>query len=101
MAAWLLDSERLYSQIDGAIAEDYGRIGQLQRQVTELRLRIRQLGLAAVAAPRVGPQQPRSFDRLFAALDRDVHQATRTMRVERGRPNHCRPAQKSRSMPRG
>lgn len=40
----LLDSERLYSQIDGAIAEDYGRIGQLQRQVLELRLRIRQLG---------------------------------------------------------
>lgn len=40
----LLDSERLYSQIDGAIAEDYGRIGQLQRQVMELRLRIRQLG---------------------------------------------------------
>ncbi|MDP0881174.1 hemolysin D, partial [Klebsiella variicola] len=40
----LLDSERLYSQIDGAIAEDYGRIGLLQRQVLELRLRIRQLG---------------------------------------------------------
>ena len=40
----LLDSERLYAQIDGAIAEDVGRIGQLQRQVLELRLRIRQLG---------------------------------------------------------
>ncbi|WP_458372386.1 HlyD family type I secretion periplasmic adaptor subunit [Pseudomonas lactis] len=40
----LLDSERLYAQIDGAIAEDFGRIGQLQRQVLELRLRIRQLG---------------------------------------------------------
>ncbi len=33
----------LYAQVDGAIAEDYGRIGQLQRQVLELRLRIRQL----------------------------------------------------------
>ena len=40
----LLDTEGLYAQIDGAIAEDYGRIGQLQRQVMELRLRIRQLG---------------------------------------------------------
>ena len=40
----LLDSERLHAQIDGAIAEDVGRIGQLQRQVLELRLRIRQLG---------------------------------------------------------
>ncbi len=40
----LLDSERLYSQINGSIAEDDGRIGQLQRQVLELRLRIRQLG---------------------------------------------------------
>jgi len=38
----LLDSERLYAQIDGSIAEDYGRIGQLQRQILELRLRIRQ-----------------------------------------------------------
>lgn len=40
----LLESERLYAQINGTIAEDYGRIGQLQRQVLELRLRIRQLG---------------------------------------------------------
>lgn len=40
----LLESERLYAQLDGAIAEDFGRIGQLQRQVLELRLRIRQLG---------------------------------------------------------
>lgn len=40
----LLDTEGLYAQIDGAIAEDYGRIGQLQRQVMELRLRIRQVG---------------------------------------------------------
>lgn len=40
----LLESERLYAQIDGAIAEDFGRIGQLQRQVLELRLRIRKLG---------------------------------------------------------
>ena len=38
----LLDSERLYAQIDGSIAEDFGRIGQLQRQILELRLRIRQ-----------------------------------------------------------
>jgi len=40
----LLESERLYAQINGAIAEDSGRIGQLQRQALELRLRIRQLG---------------------------------------------------------
>lgn len=40
----LLESERLYAQINGAIAEDFGRIGQLQRQVLELRLRIRKLG---------------------------------------------------------
>jgi len=40
----LLENERLYAQLDGAIAEDFGRIGQLQRQVLELRLRIRQLG---------------------------------------------------------
>ncbi|KAF1011739.1 MAG: Type I secretion system membrane fusion protein PrsE [Pseudomonas fluorescens] len=40
----LLESERLYAQIDGAIAEDFGRIGQLQRQILELRLRIRKLG---------------------------------------------------------
>ncbi|WP_085597013.1 MULTISPECIES: HlyD family type I secretion periplasmic adaptor subunit [unclassified Pseudomonas] len=38
----LLDSERLYAQVEGSIAEDFGRIGQLQRQVLELRLRIRQ-----------------------------------------------------------
>ncbi|QXI29314.1 HlyD family type I secretion periplasmic adaptor subunit [Pseudomonas vanderleydeniana] len=39
----LLDSERLYAQVEGSIAEDFGRIGQLQRQVLEMRLRIRQL----------------------------------------------------------
>lgn len=39
----LLDSERLYAQIDGSISEDFGRIGQLQRQILEMRLRIRQL----------------------------------------------------------
>lgn len=39
----LLDSERLLAQIEGAISEDFGRIGQLQRQVLEMRLRIRQL----------------------------------------------------------
>ncbi|AZC25933.1 MULTISPECIES: HlyD family type I secretion periplasmic adaptor subunit [Pseudomonas] len=40
----LLDSERLYAQVEGAIAEDFGRIGLLQRQILELRLRIRQVG---------------------------------------------------------
>lgn len=40
----LLDSERVYAQVLGSISEDYGRIGQLQRQVLEMRLKIRQLG---------------------------------------------------------
>ena len=39
----LLDTERVYAQILGSISEDYGRIGQLQRQVLEMRLKIRQL----------------------------------------------------------
>lgn len=39
----LLDTERVYAQILGSIGEDYGRIGQLQRQVLEMRLKIRQL----------------------------------------------------------
>ncbi|MFJ4139672.1 HlyD family type I secretion periplasmic adaptor subunit [Pseudomonas fragi] len=39
----LLDSERVYAQVLGSISEDYGRIGQLQRQVMEMRLKIRQL----------------------------------------------------------
>ena len=39
----LLDSERVYAQVLGSISEDYGRIGQLQRQVLEMRLKIRQL----------------------------------------------------------
>jgi len=39
----LLDSERVYAQVLGSISEDYGRIGQLQRQVQEMRLKIRQL----------------------------------------------------------
>ena len=39
----LLDSERVYAQVLGSISEDYGRMGQLQRQVQEMRLKIRQL----------------------------------------------------------
>ena len=39
----LLDSERVYAQVLGSISEDYGRIGQSQRQVLEMRLKIRQL----------------------------------------------------------
>ena len=39
----LLDSERVYAQVLGSISEDYGRIGQLQRPVLEMRLKIRQL----------------------------------------------------------
>ena len=39
----LLDSERVYAQVLGSISEDYGRIGQLQQQVLEMRLKIRQL----------------------------------------------------------
>ena len=39
----LLDSERVYAQVLGSISEDYGRIGQLQRQVLEMGLKIRQL----------------------------------------------------------
>lgn len=39
----LLESERVYAQVLGSISEDYGRIGQLQRQVLEMRLKIRQL----------------------------------------------------------
>ena len=39
----LLDTERVYAQILGSISEDHGRIGQLQRQVLEMRLKIRQL----------------------------------------------------------
>ena len=39
----LLDSEQVYAQVLGSISEDYGRIGQLQRQVLEMRLKIRQL----------------------------------------------------------
>ena len=39
----LLDSERVYAQVLGSISEDFGRIGQLQRQVLEMRLKIRQL----------------------------------------------------------
>ena len=39
----LLDSERVYAQVLGSISEDHGRIGQLQRQVLEMRLKIRQL----------------------------------------------------------
>ena len=39
----LLDSERVYAQVLGSISEDYGHIGQLQRQVLEMRLKIRQL----------------------------------------------------------
>ncbi|WP_256930661.1 HlyD family type I secretion periplasmic adaptor subunit [Pseudomonas sp. ABC1] len=35
----LLDQERLYAQLNGAIAEGQGDIGQLQRQALELRLR--------------------------------------------------------------
>lgn len=36
----LLDAERLLSQTLGALAEDAGRIGQVQRQIAEQRLRI-------------------------------------------------------------
>lgn len=39
----LLDSERVYAQVLGSISEDYGRSGQLQRQVQEMRLKVRQL----------------------------------------------------------
>lgn len=35
----LLEQERLYAQLNGAIAEGFGDIGQLQRQVLESRLR--------------------------------------------------------------
>ncbi|MEB0151290.1 hemolysin D, partial [Pseudomonas sp. CCC2.2] len=34
----LLDSERVYAQVLGSISEDYGRIGQLQRQAHLLHL---------------------------------------------------------------
>ena len=39
----LLDSERVYAQVLGSISEDYGRSGQLQRHVQEMRLKVRQL----------------------------------------------------------
>jgi protease secretion system membrane fusion protein len=38
----LLESERLYAQLNGAIAEDLGNLGRTQRQVLELKLRIGQ-----------------------------------------------------------
>ena len=38
----LLDSERLYAQINGAISEDLGNIGRTRRQVLELKLRMAQ-----------------------------------------------------------
>lgn len=38
----LLDTERLYAQIGSDIAEDRGRIGQLQQQVAELTLKVSQ-----------------------------------------------------------
>lgn len=38
----LLDSERLYAELDGALAEDIGRVGQLQRQILEMRLKLGQ-----------------------------------------------------------
>ncbi|MDD0976091.1 HlyD family type I secretion periplasmic adaptor subunit [Pseudomonas fontis] len=38
----LLDTERLYAQINGAISEDLGTIGRNRRQVQELKLRINQ-----------------------------------------------------------
>ncbi|MBE7374238.1 HlyD family type I secretion periplasmic adaptor subunit [Pseudomonas lopnurensis] len=38
----LLDSERLYAELDGALAEELGRIGQLQRQILEMRLKFGQ-----------------------------------------------------------
>ena len=38
----LLDNERLYAQVNGAIAEDLGNIGRTRRQMLELKLRIQQ-----------------------------------------------------------
>lgn len=38
----LLDTERLYAELNGALADDIGRIGQLQRQIMEMHLRIGQ-----------------------------------------------------------
>ncbi|MFT4192793.1 MAG: HlyD family type I secretion periplasmic adaptor subunit, partial [Comamonas sp.] len=38
----LLDAERMLAQLDGALAEDAGRLGALQRQAAEQRLRIAQ-----------------------------------------------------------
>ena len=38
----LLDTERLYAELNGALADDIGRIGLLQRQIVEMRLRIGQ-----------------------------------------------------------
>lgn len=60
----LLDSERLYAQLDGSIAEDFGRIGQLQRQVLELRLRIRQLAeeFQKEVRSQLADTRPRSED---------------------------------------
>lgn len=60
----LLDSERLYAQIDGSIAEDFGRIGQLQRQILELRLRIRQLSeeFQKEVRSQLADTRPRSED---------------------------------------
>jgi protease secretion system membrane fusion protein len=36
----LLEQERLYAQVDGAVSEDIGRIGQLQSQLLDARLRL-------------------------------------------------------------
>lgn len=38
----LLETERLYAQLNGTIAEDLGNLGRTQRQVLELKLRIGQ-----------------------------------------------------------
>jgi len=65
----LLDSERLYSQIDGAIAEDYGRIGQLQRQVLELRLQGFHLEEIAVQTRRSVRTVSRLLDQVRELLE--------------------------------
>jgi len=38
----LLETERLYAQLNGSISEDLGNIGRIQRQILELRLRAAQ-----------------------------------------------------------
>ncbi|WP_236234839.1 HlyD family type I secretion periplasmic adaptor subunit [Pseudomonas tohonis] len=38
----LLENERLYAQVNGAIAEDLGNVGRTRQQILELKLRIQQ-----------------------------------------------------------